>query len=433
MLQSYPCTRSYPAIFPWTVFTTCYLGYISITYSGSPESTGWRDIRADTALKDEHTVENDIKDAESVSTSISSNIIVAGISQIVATFGGLVRRYFSGRVISASGDLDSSHVYVFGFHPHGVVPVTLFWMITDRVWDRLFPGITVSVLTASVMHMVPLLRDMLQWAGGREITRETFRNTLREGLSCVVVPGGQAEMMESRSRDRDIRVVTKHNGYIRMAIQEGAWLVPVFSFGEVDIMDNVRIPTIQRWFLKRFGASIPHYPYGYYGLPIPRRVPVTVVIGEAIPTERKTDPTTDEVNQLLIKYMQSLKDLFERYREEAGESPERRLVFVGADEKEIDLSVMSNISTAATATNSAVKSADRDVSNACEKQSQLVDKLPEDIIDDSQKSCIRGCVDIGSTACVSTSSLSSEVLPTSFYEDERDGFQLVQSKLEAAS
>ena len=59
-----------------------------------------------------------------------------------------------------------------------------------------------------------------------------------------------------------------------MALQEGAHLVPILSFGEVDIMDNVRFPVLQQWFLKTIGVSFPHQPYGLYYLPIPRKFPV---------------------------------------------------------------------------------------------------------------------------------------------------------------
>ena len=56
-----------------------------------------------------------------------------------------------------------------------------------------------------------------------------------------------------------------------MALQEGAHLVPILSFGEVDIMDNVRYPVLQQWFLKKIGIAFPHQPYGLFFLPIPRK------------------------------------------------------------------------------------------------------------------------------------------------------------------
>ena len=40
--------------------------------------------------------------------------------------------------------------------------------------------------------------------GGREVSRESFRHALKGGRSCLVVPGGQAEMLQSQSDDDDV-------------------------------------------------------------------------------------------------------------------------------------------------------------------------------------------------------------------------------------
>eukprot|EP01041_Mallomonas_annulata_P007272 gene7272-14821_t len=357
---------SYWTVVPWTLFGAIYCSYVALTYCGSPEINGHREVNNNnnnnngppSSSTSVSGAASDDGSAATASASASGDrlwslgywkkrltaLSVTTTSAAMTKLGDLVRRYFRGRVLSRT-ILDTKRLYVFGFHPHGILPITLFWMCAGRIWDTLLPGINCCVLTASIMHVVPLLRDLLQWAGGREISRDTFRRTLVEGRNCVVVPGGQAEMLESRSGDRDVRVVTKHIGFIRMAIQEGAWLVPIISFGEVDILDNVRLPTLQQWFIRRFGAAMPHYPYGYLGLPIPRRVQVTVVVGDPIPTVKKADPSVEEINQMLSVYMMALKALFEEYREEAGERSDRRLVFVGDDGQEVDFSVPVPVST----------------------------------------------------------------------------------------
>lgn len=40
--------------------------------------------------------------------------------------------------------------------------------------------------------------------GGREVSRESFRHALRGRRSCLVVPGGQAEMLQSQSNDLEV-------------------------------------------------------------------------------------------------------------------------------------------------------------------------------------------------------------------------------------
>ena len=102
-------------------------------------------------------------------------------------------------------------------------------------------------------------------AAGRRIgaqLRMELLLTLRRGESVLLVPGGQQEMIESRSGAGETRVVTKHVGFIRLAMQEGVPLVPVLSLGEVEVLDFVRLPSLQRFFIKRIGIPVPFLPYG---------------------------------------------------------------------------------------------------------------------------------------------------------------------------
>ena len=46
----------------------------------------------------------------------------------------------------------------------------------------------------------------------------------------MVVPGGADESLLTKSRQNTILV--KHKGFIRIAIQEGVSIVPMYSFGE---------------------------------------------------------------------------------------------------------------------------------------------------------------------------------------------------------
>ena len=71
--------------------------------------------------------------------------------------------------------------------------------------------------------------------------------------------------------------VVYHKGFIRLAIQEGASLLPILSIGESHLMDMVRVPFIQKWFVKRIGIPVPFIPYGPLGLPYPRKREVTII------------------------------------------------------------------------------------------------------------------------------------------------------------
>jgi Diacylglycerol acyltransferase len=77
-----------------------------------------------------------------------------------------MERFFSFNLIS-DGKLDKDDVYLFGFHPHGIYPLTCFTATRGKAWREKI-GIDVDILGATIMFLAPILRDILLWAGGRD-------------------------------------------------------------------------------------------------------------------------------------------------------------------------------------------------------------------------------------------------------------------------
>ena len=208
-----------------------------------------------------------------------------------------MERYFSLRVFAEDsevahdeqdGPYDASKQkqnYLFGWHPHGVLACSCAWMPLSSQWRRILPH-RVARFGASIIFQVPFLRDLVMGIGGRVVTRDSIIVALREkeGSTCaMLVPGGQAEMIESRSSETRVVVKNHHIGFLRIAIQEQVPVVPVFCFGENDVLDNIDVPKIQRFFLRKVGVAFPVSPYGLLGfLPLPRPKPITVVVGKPI-------------------------------------------------------------------------------------------------------------------------------------------------------
>lgn len=82
--------------------------------------------------------------------------------------------------------------YIFGVHPHGVMPFSAFPIGKTSQWPKLFPGIRVqctdflafllpahhltnasssSALTASCLFKMPITRELALWAGGIDASR----------------------------------------------------------------------------------------------------------------------------------------------------------------------------------------------------------------------------------------------------------------------
>jgi len=298
-------TEGAVSAFPaWAALTAILYSYIFLTFRGKPEVTGERYLG---------------EKLELWKGGWSLYWFLEGIDQ-----------YFQAKFIFMDPELDlKGKPHVFAFHPHGVQPFTTCWIQLSRAWrEGVGKGQRFCVMTASVMHYVPLMRDILQWLGGREVSKEAISFALSRQESVLLVPGGQQEMMESQSQMGEIRIITKHVGFIRLALQTGAPLVPVLSFGEVEIMDFVRYPRLQRFFITRIGIPVPFFPYGLFGFPIPRPVPVTVVFGRPILVERVEEPTQEEVRKLSKKYFESIQEVFDKNKAGALGHENHRLVLL---------------------------------------------------------------------------------------------------------
>ena len=196
-------------------------------------------------------------------------------------------RYFNYRVIADGGHKimsESGGQYILGFHPHGI-------SAANRVWDQLSPQWKNAVgcahrytfHAADAVFRIPLVRDLFIACGCRRVARTAILQSIRQGNSVMLIPGGQAEMALSIARANTLRLVSYHKGFVRIAIQEQLPLVPVFCFGEQDIQDNLHFERIQRYTAKKFGIALPFLPIGRFYLPLPCRVKQTVVVGAPIP------------------------------------------------------------------------------------------------------------------------------------------------------
>ena len=121
---------------------------------------------------------------------------------------------------------------MFAAHPHGVIPLGICLHIGTNATDidKIFPHIQFRGVAVSACYIIPFYRDFCLALGGTDCRNSTIRSVLRHGCSPVVVPGGAKESLLTRNRGNTILV--RHKGFIRIAIQEGISIVPMYSFGE---------------------------------------------------------------------------------------------------------------------------------------------------------------------------------------------------------
>jgi hypothetical protein len=230
-----------------------------------------------------------------------------------------LERFFSGRLVGAP-QLRSDKPYMFGFHPHGIYPLTCFWLTRGEQWSNIYPDITVDVLGASVMFYAPYIRDVLMWAGARDVSRKSIVRTLSEKRSVMLVPGGQREMRLCNPSKDSMILSTKHKGFIRLALQQGVDLVPTLSLGEEQLLQNIHAPAMQEWTTKWIGFGLPMWVHGRWFCPFPNPQCITVAMADPIHTsdEPIAEPSPELIDDVHKRYYSALRELFEKHKAEAG-------------------------------------------------------------------------------------------------------------------
>jgi len=232
---------------------------------------------------------------------------------------------------SSKSVLPPDEKYVFGYHPHGLLPAGAAYMASAPAFKQTLPGIEPVTLVASVLFAVPLLRDIAAWGGLRKVSRDTFVLALETRRSVLLCPGGQAELVDAyriHGEHKEMVINVRHRGFIRLALQQGAKLVPVLVFGELHSFRNLfNWPQVQQWAYRRFGFPIPYLMVGKYYTPLPNKHPVAFVIGDPISPRSKGAASEEDVELVHSEYYGELRRIFEEHKGRFAEYKDAKLVF----------------------------------------------------------------------------------------------------------
>lgn len=236
--------------------------------------------------------------------------------------------YFPTKVIVADPEaFKTDRGYLCGFEPHSALPLAL--PVAFATCSQLLPkelrGRTHG-LASSICFSAPLIRHLYWWLGVRPISRQWIGKLLDQKHIAVLVPGGVQEVLYME-HGKEVMYLSTRTGFVRLAIKHGAPLVPVFAFGQTRTYDWVRPgpPLVPNWLVERvsrtFGA-VPIGMFGRYGSSMPHRAPMTVVIGRPIEVPQMDEPPKELVEQLLQRFIEEIKGLYERYKDKYGQGEE---------------------------------------------------------------------------------------------------------------
>ncbi|GJN92241.1 hypothetical protein Rhopal_005271-T1 [Rhodotorula paludigena] len=240
-----------------------------------------------------------------------------------------------------TADLPPDRKYIFGYHPHGVIGMGAIANFGTEAtgFSRQFPGLRPHLLTLANNFNLPLYRELLLGLGIASVSMKSCQNILRQGpgSSITIVVGGAAESLSAHPGTADL-TLKRRKGFIKLAIRQGADLVPVFSFGENDIFGQLsnargtRLYKLQKRFQAVFGFTLPIFfgrgLFNYNVGLMPYRHPIVSVVGRPISVKQKDHPTSADLDEVQGRYIEELKRIWEDYKEVYAKSRTKELTII---------------------------------------------------------------------------------------------------------
>uniref|UniRef100_M4BCG3 Acyltransferase n=1 Tax=Hyaloperonospora arabidopsidis (strain Emoy2) TaxID=559515 RepID=M4BCG3_HYAAE len=207
--------------------------------------------------------------------------------------------------------VESKAKKLFAYHPHGVLTCGFAF---NGAYHMTFERSACRWLSADNLFWFPLIRDILNWMQFSSCAKASMLKFMRKGQNVCIIPGGfeEATLFE---RGKHRLFLKNRFGFIKLALQHGYEVHPVYTFGEeytfytFPYLLKLRLQ-LNRWRIPGilfFGDALCFY--------LPRNdVDLITVVGKPLRFPRIEHPTKEEVRKYQLQYVQAVKDLFNAYK-----------------------------------------------------------------------------------------------------------------------
>jgi hypothetical protein len=157
--------------------------------------------------------------------------------------------------------------YILAVQPHGVL--SLCGMCSAIYADREFQG-TIPTGVASILLNTPILKHVMGIFYLISASKSSLKKQFKKGGikgTVVLYVGGMAELFLS-SVDEETLYLKKRKGFIKLALQEGVDVVPIYLFGNTTVLSVMKTGSLAN-LSRKLQVSMTYF-WGKWFLPIPR-------------------------------------------------------------------------------------------------------------------------------------------------------------------
>jgi len=206
---------------------------------------------------------------------------------------------------------------IFCLVPHGVAP---FGATAYPMWSKLWSSKLCHWTAAPIVLKLPFIGFFMRHIGYIPAKSKQILETLTKKEESVgVFLDGIAGMFQAGTH-QERAYLKERKGIVKIALRAGVPIVPVYGFGHTAAYSVVVDPFgILEFLSNQLQASLTPF-FGRWGwfLGPPRRVPVTLCLGEPIECPAIAEPTKDDVNKYHAQMVAGFQQVFDQHKEAYG-------------------------------------------------------------------------------------------------------------------
>lgn len=220
------------------------------------------------------------------------------------------RRYFSMRAITPPLPYLSKHRnYMLVQFPHACCPLAC-WLVLGMagIPQAGLPMPVIKATIADIMFSLPGIKHVLAWGGCHPAKRGVMLRILKKAsLGCL--PEGIAGVFHGATPEREQIYLLRRRGFVRIAIQSGTDIVPVYHLGQSQLLTFRGLCSVSRRCRITLGVF-----WGRFGLPLPRKQPIVTLSGQPIAVVQQDDPSREYVDAVHAQVVEAVQQLYNKHR-----------------------------------------------------------------------------------------------------------------------